>query len=249
MRLTPDVSLVAGGPFFGFGLTSGTDAHCYLIDGGESLALIDCGMGTATSKEQLLSHATADGHDLARLERLFITHYHADHCAGAAAYRDALGLAVVAGRETAAALEAGDQRATSFEPARTLGLYPADSQFPACPVDEVLDDGDSVSVGRLTVRFVATPGHCSGHGAYLVTGGDRTYLFSGDSLFAGGRLLLQATHDCDLQLSLASVRTLAALEFDSLLPGHGPLALTSGPAHVAAAVAAIDRLSVPPSLV
>lgn len=249
MRLTPDVCLVGGGPTFGFGLTSGPDAHAYLLDGGDELALVDCGTGTATSLAQLIGHVREDGLDPARISRLLLTHYHADHCAGASRYRDELGLEIVASHETADALEAADHQATSFEAARRRGYYPDDVDFPPCQVGTRLQDGDELAVGHLVVRFVATPGHCTGHGAFLVTGGERTYLLSGDSLFAGGRLLLQSTHDCDLQLSLASVRILADLEFDSLLPGHGPVALTGGRDHARAALAAIDALGVPPSLV
>lgn len=249
MRLTRDIHLVGGGPAFGFGLTPGADAHAYLIDGGDELALVDCGTGTDASLEQLLANVAEAGLDPASITRLFVTHYHADHCAGAWRYRTRLGLDVVASHETAEALQAGDHEATSFQAAQARGYYPDDVEFLPCPVQTRLQDGDEVRVGRLTVRLVATPGHCAGHGAYLVTGGERTYLLSGDSLFAGGRLLLQATHDCDLQLSLEAVRTLAALEFDSLLPGHGPLVLTGGRDHARSALACIDALSVPPSLV
>ena len=249
MRLTRDVCLVGGGPTFGFGLTPGPDAHVYLIDGGDELALVDCGTGTDASVEQLLANVRGDGADPTAIRRLFVTHYHADHSAGASRYHAELGVEVLASDETADALEAADHTATSFDAARERGYYAEDSSFPPCPVGTRLQDGDEVPVGRLTLRFVATPGHSAGHGAYLVTGGDRTYLLSGDALFAGGRLLLQATHDCDLQQSLASVRTLSQLDFDSLLPGHGPLALTGGRDHARTALAIIDALGIPPGLV
>ncbi|MBI1377340.1 MAG: MBL fold metallo-hydrolase [Frankiales bacterium] len=249
MRLTSDVCLVGGGPTFGFGLTPGTDAHVYLLDGGDEAALVDCGMGSDASFDQLVRNVRGDGVDPDSVTRLFITHYHADHCAGASRYRHALGLEVLTGHDTADALEAADHRATSYDASRALGVYPADSSFPPCAVDTRLGDGDEVRVGRLSVTFVATPGHCAGHGSYVVSGGDRTYLLSGDALFAGGRLLLQATRDCDLQRSFASVRTLAALDVDSLLPGHGPVALTGGRDHARAALATIDALGVPASLV
>ena len=54
----------------------------------------------------------------------------------------------------------------------------------------------------------------------------RTYLLGGDAIFAGGKLLLQATADCDLRQSLETVQRLAAVSFDALLPGHGPIVLS-----------------------
>jgi glyoxylase-like metal-dependent hydrolase (beta-lactamase superfamily II) len=183
------------------------------------------------------------------VRRLFLTHHHPDHAGGAARYRERLGLAVGASGAAAAALEAGDHDATQFRAAAALGFFPADFDFPPVPVDDRLADGDVRRVGRLTVRAIETPGHCAGHMAYLVTGGERTCLFSGDAVFANGKILLQAIPDCDLRASIASVRRLGELEFDALLPGHGALALDGGRDHVGAATAVIDRLGVPANLV
>ena len=98
---------------------------------------------------------------------------------------------------------------------------------------------------QATVRFLATPGHCAGHGSYLVTGGERTYLFAGDAVFAWGKVAVLATADCDLQALLASVRRLAGEEFDALFPGHAEIALDGGKDHVEQAKATIDKLDVP----
>ena len=249
MRLTPDVALVAGGPFTGFGLSPDFDAHVYLLDGGDELALIDCGLGTDAGRAALLRRIADSGLDVARLRRLFLTHYHTDHAGGAARYRAELGLTVSAARDVAAALAAGDHEATQFRAARALGFFPDGYDYPACPVDDPLDDGETRTVGSLTVRAIATPGHCAGHLSYLVTGGERTALFAGDAVFAGGKILLQAIPDCDLGQMLASVRRLAATPFDALLPGHGAIALQGGAGHVQSAIAAMDRLAVPPNLV
>ena len=103
-------------------------------------------------------------------------------------------------------------------------------------------------MGRLSVRFIPTPGHCFGHGSYLVTGGEQTYLLAGDAVFAQGKLFLQATPDCDLRQSLDSVLQLSELDFDSLLPGHGAVVLSDGRRHVEAAATQIRALTVPPNL-
>lgn len=247
MRLTGDVVLVGGGSHTGFGISADFDAHCYLLDGGDELALVDCGTGTETAMTRLLANVQAAGPDPGRISRLFLTHFHTDHAGGAARYRERLGLDVAMSADAATALETADHEATSFAPGQRTGLFPADFDYPACPVADRLADGDEIRVGRLAVRFLATPGHCAGHGSYLVTGGDRTYLFAGDAVFAWGKVAVLATADCDLQALLASVRRLAGEEFDSLLPGHAQIVLDGGRAHVEQAKTTIDNLNVPPN--
>ena len=249
MRLTPDVALVGGGPLTGFGLSPDFDAHVYLLDGGDELALVDCGLGTDAGRAALLSGVAELGLDAARIRRLFLTHYHTDHAGGAGAYRSALGVSVAAAAEVAPALATADGAATQFSASSALGFYPTGYAYTPCPIDDPLADGDTRSIGRLQIRAISTPGHCAGHLSFLVTGGDRTYLFAGDAVFAGGKILLQAIPDCDLGQTLASIRRLAETSFDALLPGHGGIVLSGGEAHVAAAIASIQRLAVPPSLV
>ena len=247
MRLTDDVVLVGGGSFTGFGISADFDAHCYLLDGGDELALVDCGTGTEAAMMRLLANVEAAGLDPGRISRLFLTHFHTDHAGGAARYRERLDLDVAIAAEAATALETADHEATSFVPGQRAGLFPVDFDYPACPVADRLADGDIRQVGRFTVRFLATPGHCGGHGSYLVTGGDRTYLFAGDAVFAWGKVAVLATADCNLQALLSSVRRLADEEFKALLPGHAEIVLDGGKAHVEQAKATIDALTVPPN--
>jgi len=237
--------MVGGGPLTGFGLSSDFDAHVYLLDGGDAVALVDCGMGTERGMERVLARVSNAGIDPAGIGSLFLTHFHTDHAGGAAYYRERLALQVAIGRDAQPALEGGDHRATAFAAARDAGVFPADYEYPPCPVDDPLDDGDVRTVGRLTVRYIATPGHCFAHGSYLVTGGEHAYLLAGDAVFAGGKLFLQATPDCDVAASIASLRRLGEEEFGALLPGHGAIALTGGRDHLGQALAAVDQLRLP----
>lgn len=249
MRLTHDVAIVGGGSLTGFGLSVDFDAHVYLLDGGTEYALIDCGMGTPQAVERVLARIASVGVSPTDVDRLLLTHYHTDHAGGAALYREQLGLRVSIGADVRHALEQPDHELTQFAAAKRAGVFPPDYDYPPCTVDDPLADGDVRTVGRLTVQYFATPGHCAGHGSYLVTGGERPYLFAGDAVFAGGKLYLQAIPDCDLTASLRSVRRLGDLEFAALLPGHGAIALDGGLDHVRAAVATIDRLTVPQNIV
>src|SRR5690349_21076539 len=82
MRLTDEVYLVGGGPVKDFGLSNEPDCHVYLIDGGDELALVDCGMAEGDSLERILSNVQRDELDPARIRTLILTHYHMDHAGG-----------------------------------------------------------------------------------------------------------------------------------------------------------------------
>jgi len=246
MRITEDVYLVGGGPSKAFGLSADPDCHIYLIDGGSELALIDCGMGT--SLDQIVTNIEREGLDIARLRRLILTHYHMDHAGGAARFREHYDLQVWAPREAAAALRTGDERAVALDVAKAAGFYAADYVFEPVAIDRELSEGDRVEIGDLSLEVFDTPGHCHGHASYLLWGRGRRYLFAADAVFAGGRVVLQNIHDCSIQQSAASILKLAKLEFDSLLPGHGAIAVNEGQSHVRRAAEAVNQLFVPKNL-
>lgn len=249
MRLTQDVHLVGGSSTNGFGLSGGMDSHIYVIDGGASLALIDCGMAEGNSIDQIVHHMDAAGLDPDRLEKVFITHHHVDHVGGLHTWQARFGLRAAIAADAAEAIEQADIEANSFRLARDAGVYPPDYQLLPARIDDRLDDGATREVGHLKVRFIATPGHCTGHGCYLVEGRDGRYLFSGDSVFHGGSISLLNTPDSDLAAYRSSILRLATLPFDALLPGHGALALSGGADHVQTAADAFQGLTLPESFV
>jgi glyoxylase-like metal-dependent hydrolase (beta-lactamase superfamily II) len=248
MRITAEIYLIGGGPTFGFGLSPDPDCHVYLIDGGTELALIDCGLGTPESVEQIIANLRAEGLDPERVTTLILTHYHMDHAGGAARFREQLGLRVVAPVGAAAALRTGDEAAVALEAAKRAGLYPPQYRFEPVEVDRVVSGGDHLQVGTLPLEVIDTPGHCDGHASYLLHGGSTRSLFAGDAVFAGGRVVLQNIHDCHIGRSADSVARLAALPFDAFLPGHGPIGVHDGQRHVRRAVDTFNQLFVPQNL-
>jgi glyoxylase-like metal-dependent hydrolase (beta-lactamase superfamily II) len=124
-----------------------------------------------------------------------------------------------------------------------------DYRFEPVEVAQEVREGDRLTVGDLEIEVFETPGHCDGHVSYLLRGKNRSYLFAGDAVFSGGRIVLQNIHDCSIQKSAASVAKLAKLNFDSLLPGHAAISLDNGMAHVAKAHDAFQNLFVPKNLV
>lgn len=213
MKLTDNVHLVGGGPFSGFGLTSAPDSHVYLVDGGSEIALIDCGLGLSDSFTELEANIAAAGFDPRDISTVFVTHHHADHAGGVHLAGERLGARIAISADSAHVIEAADEKASGLAAARDAGVFPSEAKLTPTLVDDRLADGDELDVGDTRIRFIATPGHCAGHGAYLLTGVGHDALFAGDAVFWAGRILLQAVPDCDLQASHESISRLAALDF------------------------------------
>ncbi len=121
------------------------------------------------------------------------THGHWDHIQAVGAVRDA-GIDVAVTRADAAMLPSYDQ---------------------------ILEDESTVTVGRLRVATIATPGHTPGSMCFAVEG--TPLLFSGDTLFPGGPGNT-SFEDADFATIIESIerRLFAPFGPDTLvLPGHG----------------------------
>ncbi|HJP99708.1 MAG TPA: MBL fold metallo-hydrolase [Rhodanobacteraceae bacterium] len=101
---------------------------------------------------------------------LLETHAHADHLSAAGYLNDALRAPVAIGRGILAVQ------------AHFKELFGLDDSFAAdgSQFDRLLDDGDTLAVGSLAVRAMATPGHTRDGLAYVA--GDAAFV--GDTLFA-----------------------------------------------------------------
>ena len=228
VRLLEHVWLVGG---------DGPDCHCYLIWDGTGGLLIDAGTGLHASSWLA---AVASVCDPAALTGVFVTHYHADHAGGAAF----AGLPIIASPQTASALAVADEDRTSLAVARAAGVYPADYRLRPAVVDRVVTGGSRVPAGGFQVEVIDAPGHCDGHLVALFG----NVLFSGDCLFAGGRVSIQALHDCRLDRYAETVIALASRDVDVLLPGHGEPVLADARADIARAAASFRRLVPPPNV-
>ena len=244
MKLVKDVYMVGSGQF---GLSDALDCHAYLLDGGGECALLDAGAGR--EPQRLIENLRADGWVEGPIAWILLTHAHADHAGGGAAWRRALpSIRIAASAETAPWLAAADEEATSVDRARAAGLYPADYRLEPFEVDRTLTPGETLRIADLDFQAIPSPGHAAGHLAFLVEVDQAATLFSGDALFPAGRILLQDTWDCDLHEALRSVERLAGLGADRLLAGHLEPVVSSAAAHFAAAIERIARLSVPASI-
>jgi glyoxylase-like metal-dependent hydrolase (beta-lactamase superfamily II) len=148
---------------------------------------------------------TAQGDDL-RIIGALVTHTHQDHVGGSLASWG------MPGRIP------GVEELLAKVPAKVY-VHKAEREFlPGLGSDLVkVDNHDTLSVGRLTLTFLHTPGHTPGSQCFLVDG----RLVSGDTLFINscGRTDLPGSDPSEMYYSLT--RRLGALPDDTvLLPGH-----------------------------
>jgi glyoxylase-like metal-dependent hydrolase (beta-lactamase superfamily II) len=217
------------------------DCHCYLIADDTGGLLIDAGTGLGAAAWR---DTIAEVCDPATLTGVVVTHYHADHAGGAA---DA-GVPIIASRETAEALAVADEDRTSLAVAREAGVYPAGYRLRPARVDRIVSGGEHLRAGGLSAEIVAAPGHSDGHLVVLATIGGRRVLFSGDVLFSGGRISMQALHDCRLDRYARTVIDLAGRDVDVLLPGHGEPVLGGAGTDIRRAADSFRRLVPPPNV-
>lgn len=245
VRVMPGVHLVASG-WLGASMSDAHDCHVFLVDDGDDAYLVDAGCGIDT--ELVLANIDRTGVDRGRIGRVLLTHGHADHAAGAAALAFELGAEIWASQETAAIVEAADEHASGLAAARSDGIYPADVRFVPTAVAKVLAD-ESFRAAGATVDAISTPGHAAGHLCFATDVAGCEVVFSGDLVFARGRVVVLETPDTDVDLMRSSIEAVAARRPHALLAGHGSLVLGDAHLHLGVAIEAFESGSLPPSLV
>lgn len=139
---------------------------------------------------------------------ILLTHCHFDHVGGVAAVCE-LGAKVLCSESEKSLVGTSADLFDKFGAPR-IGYA----------VDETFTFDEEKSLCGLQVRAIATPGHTLGSVCYLVTDGDKRYLFSGDTLFAGtiGRTDFPTGNIGEMRKSL---QKLATLDGDMpVYPGH-----------------------------
>jgi hydroxyacylglutathione hydrolase len=200
----------------------GYDSNIYLIID-ETITLVDTGtgknFGVVSRNLQKLDLTPAD------IELIINTHCHYDHVGGDRAFVDAADCGVAIHELDAEALRKGDEILTC---AALLG----EKLGPVEPT-RLLHDGDHIELGSLLLEVVHTPGHTKG--SMCLYNRDRGLLFSGDTVFCDdiGRMDLP-TGDQDAMID--SLKKLAKLKLEQLLPGHGPIVEEGADAHIISAL-------------
>jgi metallo-beta-lactamase class B len=127
-----------------------------LVDGGTELVLIDGGL--PQSAELILASIRHLGFDPGAISTILLSHAHYDHAGGINALQRYTGARVLASEAAAAALRQGDLMPDDPQ----FNQPYADRSFPAVMNVAEVADGAEVSVGRVLLRGVFTPGHTPG---------------------------------------------------------------------------------------
>ena len=149
----------------------------------------------------------------AKLERILVTHGHVDHVGGA------LELASLEGGLPIEGPHQADRYWIEGLPdqCRMFGL----PQQPRFVPDRWLEQGDTVTVGRLTLEVLHCPGHTPGHVVFFDRAGRLALV--GDVLFEGsiGRTDFPGG-DYDTLIASIKGRLLPLGDDVTFIPGHGP---------------------------
>ncbi|WP_169801138.1 MBL fold metallo-hydrolase [Halalkalibacter krulwichiae] len=232
----------------GFDLTHPSDCNVYLVEDQGELALIDS--GTGDSVNDICSHIEALDFSLSQVNKIFLTHIHADHAGGAAALKERTGADVFVIESAYETLKAGDEEAIDLTTAKKFGFYPEDYQFTPCVADQLVKEGQEFSIGNLKLRVLETPGHSRFDVSYVIENKNgETYLFSGDTVFYDGKISMLHTQDFHLQTLAKSIEKLADIKANVLLPGHFHPALKHADTHIEKANQIFQSMGVPSNIV
>lgn len=232
MQLAPGV--------YSLGVAKGFETHAFLIEDGGELTLIDT-LFDADARV-ILNQIRAIGRSPTDLKHIVLTHAHRSHLGGLATLKQMSG-ATVYSHAWEADIIAGERAAqqVSWRPQDPLVTYHFQiannlnlSKHRPCPVDQSVEDGDTI--GPLVV--IHAPGHTPGHLAFWLA--KPRILFCGDAVVTSPKFMAGwPGFVINKRQHAASLQKLADYDAAILAFGHGEPIMQDGAARLRGLIAAV----------
>jgi glyoxylase-like metal-dependent hydrolase (beta-lactamase superfamily II) len=153
---------------------------------------------------------------LAQCQTIIATHADVDHIQGLARFKQALKTSVTGHRLCATTLARGD-RIKTFAEIEAQNIH---MEMPPVETEHLVDDGDRIAVGGLSLEVWHTPGHTDSQLSFRLG----ELLFSGDNIYRDGCVgAIDAHHGSDIPAFIRSLERIRASDVTWLLPSHGPI--------------------------
>ena len=187
------------------------DANSYLVSTAEGLVMFDCGCGDTMA--QIFDNMRYWDLSPSDIRFCLLTHAHLDHAGGAHILKG-MGVELIAVKETAEAVAAGDER---------CGGYLYHKKFHPVQVDRIVSDGEVLEAAGIQINALHLPGHSRGCTAYSFIHEEKKIVVSGDIIGTqlSGDFGWDGSIDFDKTAYIESLRRFAAIDMDIMLPGHG----------------------------
>ena len=188
--------------------------NVYLVFDGNDWILID--IGFEETVDEIIELIRQLDFPLSSCNTLVATHADADHVQGLAKAKQILKASVTGHHLAAEPLRTGDTIRTYAEIA-AQGIH---LEMPPVEIDHLVDEGDTLTVGGLSLEVWHTPGHTDSQLSFRM--GD--LLFSGDNIYRDGCVgVIDAHHGSNIPDFIKSLKRIRDSDVVWLLPSHGPI--------------------------
>jgi metallo-beta-lactamase class B len=179
----------------------------YAIDTSEGIILIDSMNSPKDVEDIIFPNMRKAGMDPARIKVLLLSHGHLDHYGGARYLQDKQGVKVYLSEADYAFAEAAAAR--------------PNAKISAPRRDVIVKDGDTITLGDVTIKAYITPGHTPGSMAFLIPvkdgGTTRTMAYIGGVTSKGLSPSMHAAYDKSFTRMIPIFQ---AAKVDGLLASH-----------------------------
>ncbi len=187
------------------------DGNSYILETPEGLIMFDCGCGD--TMDQILDNMKYWDLSPDDIRYCLLTHPHLDHTGGAHLLKKR-GVELIAIKETAEAVEEGDERGCGY-------LY--HKKMVPVSVDRIVADNEVLNLLGVEIKVMHFPGHSMGCTAYSFEHEKKQIVVSGDIIgtLLAGDFGWDGSIDFNKKIYTESLRRFAKIDIDIMLPGHG----------------------------